>query len=92
MMDNNNMMGNNNTMDINNDDIDTVELSTPIFSDEEMGGEDENNSTWDAETVVLDDLAVALLNAMGNEPSFFIPEIMLRFFTPQENIMTAQAA
>eukprot|EP00957_Ditylum_brightwellii_P169458 12897947-Ditylum_brightwellii.AAC.1 len=64
MMDGNNMMGNNSTMDNNNGDTDTVELSTPSFSDEEMGGEDENNSAWDAEKVVLDDLMVALLNAM----------------------------
>eukprot|EP00957_Ditylum_brightwellii_P002167 166580-Ditylum_brightwellii.AAC.1 len=66
------MMDNNNTMDDNNGDTDTVELSTPIFSDEEMRGEDENNSAWDTETVVLDDLVVALLNAMENDLFFFI--------------------
>eukprot|EP00957_Ditylum_brightwellii_P197823 15070179-Ditylum_brightwellii.AAC.1 len=76
-------------MENNNNDTDTVELSTPISSGEEMGDEDENNSAWDAETVVLDDLVVALLNAMRNDPSFFIEEFMLRFFAPQENIMIA---
>eukprot|EP00957_Ditylum_brightwellii_P109146 8326016-Ditylum_brightwellii.AAC.1 len=64
-------------MEDNNGDTDTVELSNPISSDEEMGDEDENNSAWDAETAVLDDLVVTLLNAMGNDPSFFIEEIML---------------
>eukprot|EP00957_Ditylum_brightwellii_P174394 13278271-Ditylum_brightwellii.AAC.1 len=63
MVDGNNTMDNNSTMDNNNDDTDIVELSTPNFSDEEMGDEDENNSAWDAEKVVLDDLMVTLLNA-----------------------------
>eukprot|EP00957_Ditylum_brightwellii_P177526 13521423-Ditylum_brightwellii.AAC.1 len=91
-MDDNNTMDNNSMMGDNNGDNDTVELSTPMFSDEEMGDEDDHNSAWGAETVVLDDLVVALLNAMGNDLSFFIREIILRFFAPQENIMKAQAA
>eukprot|EP00957_Ditylum_brightwellii_P209355 15361314-Ditylum_brightwellii.AAC.1 len=59
-----------------------------VSSDGEMWDEDEYNSVW-AEKIVLDDLVVAVLNAMGNDPSFFIEEIMLRFFAPQENIKTA---
>eukprot|EP00957_Ditylum_brightwellii_P112366 8567134-Ditylum_brightwellii.AAC.1 len=69
-------------MDNNNGDTDTVELSTPSFSDEEMRDDDDNGSVWDAEKVVLDDLVLILLNFMGNDPSFFIEEIMLRFFAP----------
>eukprot|EP00957_Ditylum_brightwellii_P042955 3252606-Ditylum_brightwellii.AAC.1 len=79
-------------MDDNNGNADTVELSTPMLSDKEMGDEDDNNSACDAEIMVLDDLTVALLNAMGNDTSFFIQEIMLMFFAPWENIVTAQAA
>eukprot|EP00957_Ditylum_brightwellii_P112365 8567133-Ditylum_brightwellii.AAC.1 len=91
-MDDNNTMDNINTMENSNGDTDTVELNTPSFSDEEMRDEDGNNSAWDAETVVLDDLVVTLLNEMGNDPYFFIEKIMLMFFAPQENIMTAQTA
>eukprot|EP00957_Ditylum_brightwellii_P089307 6800024-Ditylum_brightwellii.AAC.1 len=69
----------------------TMELNTPVPSDEELWNDDKNDSTWNKETVVLDDLVVALLNAMENDPSFFIGKILLRFFTPQENIITTQA-
>eukprot|EP00957_Ditylum_brightwellii_P048856 3706868-Ditylum_brightwellii.AAC.1 len=79
-------------MEVNDVETETVKLNTPVFSDEEWWDEDENDSAWDEEIVVLDDLVVALLNAMGNDPSFFIDEILLRFFTPQENIITAQVA
>eukprot|EP00957_Ditylum_brightwellii_P134233 10233647-Ditylum_brightwellii.AAC.1 len=88
----NNTMNGNNTMDNNNGNTDIVELNTPSFSDEKMGDDGDNNSAWDTKTVVSDDLVLTLLNLMGADPSFFIEEIMLRFFVPQENIMTAQTA
>ena len=73
-------------------ETETVDLNTPDPSDEDIWSDDNNESQWDEETVVLDKLVVTLLNAMENNLSFFIGEILLRFFTPQENIITARAA
>eukprot|EP00957_Ditylum_brightwellii_P133780 10200825-Ditylum_brightwellii.AAC.1 len=79
-------------MEIADVETETVNLNTPDLSDEEVWSDDENESQWDEETVVLDELLVTLLNTMENNLSFFLGEILLRFFTPQENIITARAA
>ena len=73
-------------------ETETVDLNFPDPSDEDIWKYDNNESQWDEETVVLDKLVVTLLNAMENNLSFSICEILLRFFTPQENIITARAA
>eukprot|EP00957_Ditylum_brightwellii_P081199 6177433-Ditylum_brightwellii.AAC.1 len=73
-------------------ETETVDLNTPVPSDEERWSDDENDIKWDEEKVVLDELVVTLLSAMESDPSFFIGEVLLRLFTPQENITTAQAA
>ena len=73
-------------------ETETVDLNTPDPSDEDIWSDDNDESQWDEETVVLDVLVVTLLNAMENNLSFSICEILLRFFTPQENIITARAA
>ena len=73
-------------------ETETVDLNTPDLSDEDIWSGDDDESQWDEETVVLDKLVVTLLNAMENNLSFSICELLLRFFTPQENIITARAA
>jgi len=73
-------------------ETETVDLNTPDPSDEDIWSDDDDESQWDEETVVLDELVVTLLNAMENNLSFSIGEILLRLFTPQENIITARAA
>eukprot|EP00957_Ditylum_brightwellii_P075939 5771905-Ditylum_brightwellii.AAC.1 len=73
-------------------ETETVDLNIPDPSDEDIWSDDENESQWDEETVVLDKLVVTLLNTMENNLSFFIGKIVLRFFTPQENIITARAS
>ena len=73
-------------------ETETVDLNTPDPSDEDIWSDDDDESQWDEETVVLDELVVTLLNAMENDVSFSICEIILTFFTPQENIITARAA
>ena len=66
------------------------DLNTPALFDEKIWSDDVNKSQWEEETVVLDKLVVTLLDAMENNPSFFIGEALLRFFTPKENIITSQ--
>ena len=73
-------------------ETETVDLNTPDPSDEDTWSDDDDESQWDEETVVLDELVVTLLNAMENNLSFSICEIVLTFFTPEENIITARAA
>ena len=73
-------------------ETETIDLNTPDPSDEDIWSDDDDESQWDEETVVLDKLVVPLLNAMENNLSFSIGEILLRLFTPQENIITARAA
>eukprot|EP00957_Ditylum_brightwellii_P011219 849161-Ditylum_brightwellii.AAC.1 len=79
-------------MEITDVEPETIDLNNPDPSDEKVWSDDKNKSQWHEETVVLDKLVVILLNAMENNLSFFIDEILLRFFTPQENIITARAA
>ena len=73
-------------------ETETVDLNTPDPSDEDTWSDDDDENQWDEETVVLDELVVTLLNAMENNLSFSICEIVLTFFTPEENIITARAA
>ena len=73
-------------------ETETVDLNTPDPSDEDTWSDDDDENQWDEETVVLDKLVVTLLNAMENNLSFSICEIVLTFFTPEENIITARAA
>eukprot|EP00957_Ditylum_brightwellii_P180483 13748499-Ditylum_brightwellii.AAC.1 len=70
-------------MEMTHVEIETVDLNASDPSDEEVRSNDENESQWDEETVVSDKLVVTLLNTMENDLSFFIGEILLRFFTPQ---------
>eukprot|EP00957_Ditylum_brightwellii_P039291 2972076-Ditylum_brightwellii.AAC.1 len=79
-------------MEMTDVETETINLNTSAPSDEEVWIDDENESKWDEETVVLDESVVALLNAMENNPSFFIGENCLRFFTPYGKIIAAQAA
>eukprot|EP00957_Ditylum_brightwellii_P125901 9597630-Ditylum_brightwellii.AAC.1 len=79
-------------MEMSDVETETVDLNTPDPFDEEVWSDDKNESQWDEVTVVLDELVVTLLNATEKNLSFIIGEILLRFFTPQENITTARAA
>eukprot|EP00957_Ditylum_brightwellii_P136410 10404183-Ditylum_brightwellii.AAC.1 len=78
-------------MEMTDVETETLDINTPDLSDEEVWSDDKTENQRDEETVVLDKLVVTLLNAMKNNLSFFIGEILLRFFTPQENIITARA-
>eukprot|EP00957_Ditylum_brightwellii_P117302 8946595-Ditylum_brightwellii.AAC.1 len=70
----------------------SIGINTPDLTDEEVCDDDDNESQWDKETVVFNKLVVTLLNAMKHNLSFFIGDILLRFFTSQENTITARAA
>eukprot|EP00957_Ditylum_brightwellii_P045735 3469707-Ditylum_brightwellii.AAC.1 len=67
-----------------NQESNTIVLETPFPSDDDMGEEDmDDESVWDEETVILDDVLVAIAKELENGSGRYICDVITNIFLPQ---------
>eukprot|EP00957_Ditylum_brightwellii_P166460 12670862-Ditylum_brightwellii.AAC.1 len=76
-------------MSDNNQDSNTVVLETPLPSGDDLWGEDtDDDSVWDNETVILDDVLVAMAEELENHAEIYIHNVIMNIFLLQNKQVT----